>query len=605
MKSSVRTMAIFAVVMLVSLFAISQDRGVAGMTGARVALLIGNSAYKIGPLKNPVNDANDMAVALKKCGFRVIARTDCDLRAMKEALDNFAKDIPGCEAALFFFAGHGMQVGGRNYLVPVDASPTAENEVEFECLDAGRVLAKLEIGGAQVNIVILDACRNNPLSRSWRSANQGLTNMDAPKGSIILFATAPGSLASDGEGSRNGIYTGCLLKHLATPGLPIEQVFKRTAADVQRETQEVQSPWLSSSLTGDFCFTVEASPTIASKPETVTSLPPPPSAPALVGGLQVSVNVSKARVKVDGRDAGEATLQKALNISGLPAGDVEVEVTAEGYAPLNKTVAIKEGIWAQEPFKLTKTAYFQGEMKPAVEHAAQVGDPQMGEVRTFSGIDFCWIPAGNFMMGSENGPDDERPMRQVTIAHGFWLGKTEVTQAQWQAVMGSNPSKFAGNADSPVEQVSWEECQAFILRLNDGGQGVFRLPSEAEWEYACRAGSAAVYCFGNYESQLGEYAWYNGSRRVAIHAVAGKRANAWGLYDMHGNVWEWCQDWYHKSYQGAPSDGSVWVSSTGQRRVTRGGSWFDTPGRCRSASRGSGDPSYRFEDNGFRLLRTP
>jgi uncharacterized caspase-like protein len=219
----------------------------------RVALVIGNGAYPSGPLKNPVNDARDIAAALRNLGFEVILRENATLRQMEEGVDELWKRLRGGGAGLFFFAGHGLQVAGRNYLVPVDARLVVEQDVKYRCMDAGLVLGRMEDAGNGLNIVILDACRNNPYARSFRSASEGLAKMDAPKGSLIAYATAPDSVAADGLG-RNGIYTGQLLRHMRTPGLSIEDLFKRVRVGVLGETSDRQVPWESSSLTGNFSF---------------------------------------------------------------------------------------------------------------------------------------------------------------------------------------------------------------------------------------------------------------------------------------------------------------------------------------------------------------
>lgn len=221
-----------------------------------------------------------------------------------------------------------------------------------------------------------------------------------------------------------------------------------------------------------------------------------------------------------------------------------------------------------------------------------------GETRTFAGIDFVWIPPGSFVMGSpmeEEGRYDDETQHQITVSEGFWQGKTQVTQAQWKRVTGNKPSQFQGS-DLPVEQVNWKDCHGFIQQLNAQGQGVFRLPTEAEWEYACRAGTTTAYCFGDDASLLGEYAWYEENSERATHPVGQKKPNGWGLYDMHGNVWEWCEDsvLYPAGVTGAPS---------GECRAVRGGSWESFPVACRSASRPSHFPFSRRSTCGLRLVR--
>jgi formylglycine-generating enzyme required for sulfatase activity len=218
------------------------------------------------------------------------------------------------------------------------------------------------------------------------------------------------------------------------------------------------------------------------------------------------------------------------------------------------------------------------------------------------GMVFVLIPAGEFMMGSHDGDYDERPVHQVRLSQPFYLGKYEVTQGQWQAVMGRNPSHFTGDPNLPVEQVSWEEVQTFVRALNvKEGVTVYRLPTEAEWEYAARAGSTTTYSFGNKASKLGDYAWYGDNAEGRTHPVGQRKPNAWGLYDMHGNVWEWVQDWY------GPYDVDEVTDPPGPSedsyRIYRGGGWGTFAGNCRSSERNFDTPDTRLAGLGFRLLR--
>ena len=246
-------------------------------------------------------------------------------------------------------------------------------------------------------------------------------------------------------------------------------------------------------------------------------------------------------------------------------------------------------------------------------------------------LEMVRIPAGSFQMGSpkkERGRSgDEGPAHKVTINYDFYMGKYEVTQAQWKAVMGRNPVYRCGIGDNyPVSHISWNQCQAFISKLNQFGKGIFRLPSEAEWEYACRAGTQERFYFGDSleagdtcedckaQMLLGErsdYMWYCGNNSpwgepdFGAKPVGRKRPNAFGLYDMHGNVWEWCLDEYHFNYKGAPTDGSAWRIKAGTPRVLRGGAWDYHAKKCRSAVRNGYSPGRGYTFHGLRLVWLP
>ena len=230
-----------------------------------------------------------------------------------------------------------------------------------------------------------------------------------------------------------------------------------------------------------------------------------------------------------------------------------------------------------------------------------------------------WIEPDSLMMGSPEDElgrwDDEGPQHEVTIPHGFWLGRTPVTQAFYEALTGSNPSHFEGDLQRPVENVSWEDAVAFCEQLNGllprDGNTHARLPTEAEWEYACRAGTrSALYSGEPLTSETGacsnldELAWYDENSKGQTHPVGEKTPNDWGLYDMLGNVWEWCQDEWHGSYEGAPKDGSAWYSEDGEGRyrVYRGGSWANGARFCRCAYRYYWPPDGRNFSVGFRLV---
>jgi formylglycine-generating enzyme required for sulfatase activity len=230
------------------------------------------------------------------------------------------------------------------------------------------------------------------------------------------------------------------------------------------------------------------------------------------------------------------------------------------------------------------------------------GDVTLAKSFTNSlGMEFVLLPAGEFQMGS-NDFNDAKPVHMVCISRPLYLGRYPVTQEQWQMVMGNNPSYFTGDPNRPVEQISWEDVQRFIDKLNlRERRNRYRLPTEAEWEYAVRAGTTTAYSFGNDTRQLRRYAWYTNNAGHMTHPVGQKQPNAWGLYDMHGNVWEWVQDWYGSYTGGAVTDPQG--PPSGSDRVIRGGGWLDDAGDCRSAYRIYAAPGSRYDGLGFRLLR--
>ena len=250
--------------------------------------------------------------------------------------------------------------------------------------------------------------------------------------------------------------------------------------------------------------------------------------------------------------------------------------------------------------------------RPWSNRATSTSSPRVGtklssSFKNQTGMEFVLIPLGSFMMGSNNEGLNRRPVHKVTINYSFYMGKYEVTQAQWQAVMGNNPSRFQNcGGGCPVERVSWDDAQFFIGKMNQLNDGyTYRLPTEAEWEYACRAGTT-----GDYAGNLSEMAWYSGNSGSTTYAVGSKRSNDWGLYDMLGNVWEWCEDWEHTGYDGAPIDGSAWLSGGGQKyRVLRGGSWSSSASYTQLTFRGSAYPNNHGNGYGdvfgFRVVATP
>ena len=255
--------------------------------------------------------------------------------------------------------------------------------------------------------------------------------------------------------------------------------------------------------------------------------------------------------------------------------------------------------------------------------SAWISAADFGEV-THNGIVFIQIPASSFTMGTSDKDKEilseqknwtrllecERPARTVAITKPFLIGKTEVTQKQWKDVMsGKNPSAFKGD-NLPVESVGWEDVQTFIRELNKKGGGKFRLPTEAEWEYCCRAGGTNLFGLGKDNTaitsdKLEEYAWFRANAENKTHPVGTKQPNAWGLHDLHGNVWEWCQDWYAPDFYAKGSTNNPVNTAASTERVFRGGSWFLDAQNLRAAFRGGNTPNFKSQYVGFRLVRDP
>ena len=292
--------------------------------------------------------------------------------------------------------------------------------------------------------------------------------------------------------------------------------------------------------------------------------------------------------------AGEPQRAMEAAVRYLQSGGRDSEHYTEALDLINREGSLEPG-----PAAGNAAAGRAGPGEPAGTSAAEA--PRAGEARVFDGMEFAWVPAGEFLMGSASAEadDDERPVTRVRISRGFWLGRYEVTQAEWEAVTGTNPAEFSGCGRCPVERVSWDDAQGIIRRLNGraGGSG-YRLPTEAEWEYAARAGTSG----DRYAPNPDAIAWYYENSGGRPHPVGRKAPNAWGLHDMLGNVYEWVQDWYGDYPGGTVTD--TRGPGSGSVRVRRGGAWSNDAGFCRAPSRDYGAPGFHYNAVGFRLLRT-
>lgn len=300
----------------------------------RVALVIGNAGYAESPLHNPLNDARGMTAALQEHGFQVIQRTNADNVGMRRAVAEFGERLREGGVGLFYYSGHGMQVNGRNYLIPIGADLRSEAYVGAEALEVDSVLGQMDAARSRVNVVILDACRNNPFARRFRSPTRGLAFMQAPLGTFIAYATSPGDVADDGRPGGYGLFTGELLRAMREPG-KIEDVFKRVGLAVQQGTQRRQTPWTASNLTGDFAFVIAAAPA------------PLPAAPRIreeiqeaLGSLAIKSTLPGIEVWLDTLKVGETRAGRALVVDDLRAGAYKIKATKPGHKDWEREVKV-------------------------------------------------------------------------------------------------------------------------------------------------------------------------------------------------------------------------------------------------------------------------
>ncbi len=334
--------------------------------------------------------------------------------------------------------------------------------------------------------------------------------------------------------------------------------------------------------------------------------------------------ISQCYVSSDGDCGGKTPCHSKIQDAIDAASDGAVILVRQGTyqesirLTSDKTVRIKGGYDAAYSQQTPNTTFIQGISQTSIQASGGSLIFQMLSIRlqppiwkNSLGMTFVLLPAGTFTMGSPSDEpgrwSNEGPQHQVTLSQAFYMQQTEVTQAQWEAVMGSNPSYFSGCPTCPVEQVSWNDAQNFIAAMNARGEGTYGLPTEAQWEYGARAGSTTAFYNGGitelyrgYDPNLNAIGWYCYNAESETHAVAQKTPNAWGLYDVSGNVWEWCQDWYG-SYSSSPLVDPT-GPSTGSYRVIRGGSWYYVALSCRAANRYYDFPGSRGYVMGFRLV---
>lgn len=532
----------------------------------RVALVIGNSNYKDSPLKNPVNDARDVATKLRSLGFDVIERNNLLSKQIGRTLSEFRSKLTPGDIALVFYAGHGLQIKGENYLPAVDADISTEEDVPNQSLSVKQIMDVLDESKTRLNLVFLDACRNNPYSRSFRSAAGGLAKVETPGGTLISYATRPGSVAADGQGN-NGLYTSKLLQQMDSQ-LQIELALKQIVSDVKAASQGQQEPWMEGSIEGNFCFAG-----CSSDGTQVVKLKPAP--------VQIETRIkTKDEIEQESWEIAQSSknmdsLKEFLKQypKGKFAGQARILITNLKKVPPQATPAAQ----TVEPSSSSGAADNEGSLWAEVQKGNSVDDYDVYLAQYPKGK-YATLAKSRIRKQQQEGTKVATSGIEMIAIPGkdYEIGKYVVTQKQWKEIMGYNPSNFSPNRfpacdeNCPVENVNWNMVQEFIQKLNAKTGNKYRLPKEEEWKHACDGGAAHEYCGGD---TVDSVAWYDnggGSSVVMPHPVGQKQANAYGLYDMSGNVWEIMEDKFDNKHD--------W-------RVLRGGSWLEGPESMRAKAR--------------------
>ncbi|MBF0179520.1 MAG: SUMF1/EgtB/PvdO family nonheme iron enzyme [Magnetococcales bacterium] len=524
----------------------------------QVALVIGNGDYQHATrLPNAANDAQAVQQALLEKGFNVIFRKNASRAEMNDAIDEFIGKLSSDSIALFYYIGHGVQVRNNNYLIPVELRAEKENHIIHNGIEMTRLVDQLSEVQAKFSLVILDACRENPFKRDGRAlgGEQGLAPpINSADGIMMVYSAGVNQSSKEPAGSGNGLFTNEFVQALQEPGASAKGVVENVKQRILVKTKAsgaLQTPTIYDQSSGTFQFSLPADGKL-----TVTLEPPAPA-----------VN-------------REALFWQSAQASGDPA---QMQAYVQKYP---KGEHVRE---AQARIRELSA-------KPA---PAPVAAAPLGTVAV-SWNDFVRVPGGTLTLACDAANCRNAAKSPSVTVESFEIGKYEVTQGQWREVMGSNPSRFASCGEGcPVEQVSWQDVQAFLARLNASGRGRFRLPTEAEWTFACRSGGGDEgFCGGGDADTIG---WHQGNARSGPRPVGQKSANRLGIHDMTGNVAEWtCSE------HGKFDDGwnvHARCSDKETQKVTRGGSWADDRGHLLAASRGIGDPHTKNFTLGLRLVR--
>ena len=524
---------------------------------------MGNDNYtSVSKLQKAGNDADAMARELKAAGFTVQLQKNVNFRTMVRTIESFTNSINSGDEVVVFFAGHGVQIKSGNYILPTDIEAETESEVEKMAYGLNELTEKLSEAKAGFALVVVDACRDNPMRNKGRSigSTRGLSPVEPAKGQMVVYSASKGQQALDRLSERdahpNGVFTREFIARMRKPGVKIEEMVREVQDAVESLAKTVshdQRPALYNEARGNFYF--YGPTTVNISPQTVTELTASQRDEIFWSDAKLSGNIEAFEAYLAKYPEGQYTSLAKANITRLK----------NDIAPL-----VKESKPTNSPNQTDSATTKPSPLPPGTTFKDCPECPEM-----------VVVPAGSFDMGGE--ASDELPIHRVTLK-SFAIGKTEITQAQWKAVMGDyyylptpagSEKRIIGCSDSnnencPVNMISWADTKIFISKLNSITGKSYRLPSESEWEYSCRAGGRHKFCGGDEVDSIGWHGPFTMLR--GSKAVAGKNPNAWGLYDMSGNVYEWTEDCWNSNYNGAPADGSAWTSSGDcSARVLRGG----------------------------------
>ncbi len=601
---------------------------------ARLALLIGNQSYaaKVGPLKNPRHDVALIESSLTRLGFTVTVLNDADYRTMDIALKRYVRELRGAGSGaigFFYYSGHGAAHAETqiNYLIPVDVANADDNSVWDQSFQQNRIIDLLSKQAKEATqFVVFDACRNElnlPAGAAKAiGADKGFVPVANTAGLLIAYATAPGRTASD-LGDGGGPYAKALAEELLRPGVEAVEMFRHVQIRVKRAIG--QDPWLSfPSL--DPVYLAGREPPEPATPHAATS-----EAPLAWGEIKDSKDIVdfEAFRRQYGASNPFYDGLAAKRVEALKRAQVAIHVPPNAVNAPNPPPAPPR----VDPHE--KLLHWELPCDGVPIPVGQLGEERCikpGSAVKFKDCTNCpemvVVPSGSFMMGSPKrepeSSDSEVPQHKVTIAKPFAVGRFAVTFAEWDAYIADagwfgaaryKPSDEGwGRDDRPVINVNWEDAKSYVKWLSNKTGKEYRLLSEAEREYVTRAGTKTPFWWGS--SITPEQANYNGSEdpykgggkkgecRHKTLPVESFKPNAWGLYQVHGNVWECNEDCWSENYHNAPSDGSALTTGDCSSRVLRGGSWGGDPRYLRAAQRDQGLSEFRNGGFGFRVART-